>query len=69
MFAETDTESSPWHVIDGNNKKRARLNCISHILSTIPYKSIKAKKVKMPSRHDSGGYKAPDYPYKWVNKY
>ncbi len=69
MFAETDTESSPWNVIDGDNKKRARLNCISHILSQIPYKSIKTKKVKMPARQDSDGYEAPDYPYKWVNKY
>lgn len=69
MFEATDTKSSPWNVIDGDNKKRARLNCISHILSSIPYKSIKTKKVKMPDRQDSKGYEAPDYPYKWVNNY
>ncbi len=70
MFESTDTKTSPWHVINGDNKKRARLNCISHLLSQIPYKSIKAKKPKLPSRQKSDGYEAPDYPYKWVpNKF
>ena len=69
MFEETDTEDSPWHVIDGDNKKRARLNCISHLLSQIPYKSIKAKKPKLPARQDSDAYEAPYYPYKWVKNY
>ncbi|MCU7836913.1 MAG: polyphosphate kinase 2 [gamma proteobacterium symbiont of Taylorina sp.] len=66
MFETTDSKIAPWHVIDGDNKKRARLNCISHLLSQIPYEKIKAYKPKLPPRQKSGGYKAPDYPYKWV---
>jgi len=68
MFKATDSKWAPWHVVDGDNKKQARLNCISHLLSQIPYKKIKSKKPKLPSRQDSDGYKAPDYPYKWVPK-
>ena len=66
MFECTDSKWAPWNVVDGNNKKRARLNCVSHLLSQIPYKSIKSKKTKLPPRQDSKGYKEPDYPYKWV---
>lgn len=66
MFEATDSEWAPWHVVDGDNKKRARLNCISHLLSQIPYKKIKSKKPKLPPRQDKDGYKTPDYPYKWV---
>ncbi len=66
MFEATDNNISPWHVINGNNKKKARLSCISHLLSQIPYKEIKTKKVKLPKRQDSNGYVEPDYPYKWV---
>jgi polyphosphate kinase 2 len=70
MFKLTDTPTSPWNVINGDNKKRARLNCIAHLLSQIPYKEIKAKKPKLPARQKSDGYEAPDYPYKWVpNKF
>jgi len=66
MFEETDIKNSPWHVVDGDNKKRARLNCISHLLSQIPYKKIKFNKPKLPPRQKSNGYIAPDYPYQWV---
>lgn len=66
MFETTDTPWAPWHVINGNDKKRARLNCISHLLSQIPYKKIPGKKPKLPPRQDSKGYKEPDFPYKWV---
>lgn len=69
MFKATDTDWAPWNVINGDNKKQARLNCISHMLSQIPYKSIKSKKPKLPDRQDPDGYKAPDYPYKWVKNY
>lgn len=68
MFEMTDSKSSPWHVIDGNNKKSARLNCISHLLSQIPYKTINTKKIKLPLRQNRDGYVEPDYPYKWVPK-
>ena len=50
MLEYTDTPHSPWHVVDSNDKKRARLNVISHILSRIPYKRVDHEKVKLPER-------------------
>ena len=66
MFKATDSKWAPWNVVDGDNKKRARLNCISHLLSQIPYERGEFDKPELPSRQASDGYKAPDYPYKWV---
>ncbi len=66
MFKATDSKWAPWNVVDGDNKKRARLNCISHLLSQIPYEKLAFDRPELPSRQDSNGYKAPDYPYKWV---
>lgn len=51
MLDHTDQPYAPWHIVDSNNKKRARLNAIAHILSQIPYKEIKRDKVKLPKRH------------------
>lgn len=56
MFKYTDTKQSPWFVVPADNKKRARLNCISHLLSIIPYQELKHKKVKLPPRNDEMGY-------------
>jgi hypothetical protein len=50
MFDATDSKAAPWYIIRSDDKRRARLNCISHILSTIPHKKIKAEKVKLPKR-------------------
>lgn len=50
MFEATDTEDSPWYIVRSDDKKRARLNCISHLLSLIPYKRVGREKVKMPAR-------------------
>jgi polyphosphate kinase len=50
MFAHTDTKRSPWWVVNGEDKRRARLNCISHILSQIPYEDVTPKEVILPSR-------------------
>jgi polyphosphate kinase len=51
MFAYTDTEESPWHVVEGDDKRAARLNLISHLLSLVPYEHLdKAKPVKLPPR-------------------
>ena len=66
MFQATDTPWAPWHVVRSDNKKRARLNTISHILAQIPYKNVPREKVKLPKRQDPEGYKEPDYPYKFV---
>jgi polyphosphate kinase 2 len=56
MFKATDSKHAPWHVVHSDDKKRARLNCISHILSLIPYKKSRRKKVKLPKRSNKGKY-------------
>jgi polyphosphate kinase 2 len=66
MFEATDTAWAPWYVVDSNDKKKARLNLITHLLSKIPYKKVKRDKVKLPKRDKPRGYREPDYPYKYV---
>ena len=56
MLETTDSKHAPWHVIHSDDKKRARLNCISHILSLIPYKKIHHKKIKLPKRSNKRKY-------------
>jgi polyphosphate kinase 2 len=56
MFAATDTAHSPWHILRSDDKKRARLNGISHILSLIPYEKISREEVKLPKRSSRGKY-------------
>ena len=56
MLKTTDSKQAPWHVVHSDDKRRARLNCISHILSLIPYKKIHHKKVKLPKRSNKGKY-------------
>jgi polyphosphate kinase 2 len=56
MLQTTDSEHAPWHVIHSDDKKRARLNCISHILSLIPYKKVHHKKIKLPKRSNKRKY-------------
>ncbi len=59
MFAYTDTKLSPWFMVDADDKKRARLNCIHHLLSSIPYKPIEHEKIVLPERNDNKGYVRP----------
>ena len=66
MFAATDTPDSPWHVVDANEKRRARLNCIAHLLSQVPYEEVPREPVKFPKRGPKGDYVEPDYPYRMV---
>jgi polyphosphate kinase 2 len=56
MLEYTDTQHAPWFIVDSNDKKRARLNIISHILSRIPYKRVEQEKVKLPNRSDKKRY-------------
>jgi polyphosphate kinase len=59
MFAYTDTKDVPWHVVEADDKRRARLNCISHLLSLIPYEEIPYKPIKLPKKEDKIGYVRP----------
>jgi polyphosphate kinase len=56
MLDATDTKHAPWHLVRSDNKRRARLNCIKHFLSLIPYKKVASKKVKLPKRSHKHRY-------------
>jgi len=56
MLKATDTKWAPWHILRSDDKKRARLNCISHLLSLIPYEKLPRKKVRVPDRSKKGAY-------------
>jgi polyphosphate kinase 2 len=66
MFAATDTPQSPWYVVRADDKKKARLNCISHLLSVVPWKKITHEKVKLPPRQNPKGYKPAAWDYRRV---
>ena len=67
MMQATDTPYAPWYHVNADDKRRARLNCISHLLSLIPYKEVKREKVKLPKRQKRKGYREPsNRSYKWV---
>jgi len=66
MFAATDTAWAPWYVARSDDKRRARLNVIRHLLQSIDYEELPHAKVKLPKRQERGGYREPDYPYKVV---
>jgi polyphosphate kinase 2 len=66
MFLATDTAWAPWFVVNSDDKKKARLNLITHLLSRIPYKKVDREKVDLPKRQKAHGYRDPDYPYKHV---
>ncbi len=59
MFAYTDIKQAPWYVVDADEKKRARLNCISHLLSMIPYQKIEHERIALPPRQNDKGYIRP----------
>jgi polyphosphate kinase 2 len=68
MFAMTDTSWAPWYVALSDDKQRARLNIISHLLGSIKYKEPPREKIKLPERQKPSGYKDPGYPYKYVEQ-
>ena len=59
MFAHTDIKQAPWYVVNADSKKRARLNCIKHLLSMIPYQDLTPQQIKLPPRQDAAGYVRP----------
>jgi len=56
MFKATDSKHAPWIIIRSDDKRRARLNCIAHVLKTIPYKKVSRDKVRLPKRSEKGHY-------------
>lgn len=56
MLDATDTKNAPWHILRSDNKRRARLNCISHLLSLIPYKEVPREPVELPERSPHGAF-------------
>jgi polyphosphate kinase len=59
MFAHTDTKKAPWYVVNADNKKRARLNCIAHLLQHVPYQDMVPVEVELPSPQFDESYKRP----------
>jgi polyphosphate kinase 2 len=66
MFAASDTPWAPWYVARSDDKRRARLNIITHLLSKVKYKKVSTDKVKLPKRKTAKKYKASDYPFKFI---
>jgi polyphosphate kinase 2 (PPK2 family) len=62
----TDTSWAPWYVADTDDKKRGRLNIITHFLGLIPYHSVPRSKIQLPKRQKAKGYRAPNYTFKRV---
>jgi polyphosphate kinase len=59
MFFYTDTKTCPWYMVDADNKRRARLNCIHHLLSMIPYHDLTPEPIELPPRVENKGYVRP----------
>jgi hypothetical protein len=70
MFAHCDLPDSPWYEVEADDKRRARINCIAHLLSTVPYEPRKLPKPKLDSRPPVGDYKRPPRDrYRYVPDY
>jgi hypothetical protein len=59
MFVHTDIPEAPWFVVDADNKKKARLNCIAHLLSHVPYEGRPVPEIELPARQKDEGYVRP----------
>lgn len=59
MFSYTDNKQSPWYVVESDDKRRARLNCINHLLTLIDYKEVEIEQIKLPPRPKQNGYVRP----------
>ncbi len=70
MFKATDTDHAPWIVVPSDDKRRAQLNLISHILDSVPYEDLPREKVRFPKRQPQGDYRESDHPFRYVkNRY
>src|SRR4029077_9019500 len=68
MFAATDSTFAPWYVARSDDKRRARLNIITHLLKHIPYKELPREKIKLPKRQKSRGYREPNHALKFIKE-
>lgn len=59
MFIHTDTQAAAWYVVESDDKRRARINAINHLLSTIPYEHVEKPRLELPKRPESAGYRRP----------
>ena len=66
MLAATDTSWAPWYVANTDDKKRGRLNIITHLLSQVPYDPLPERTVKLPKRQRPGGYQDPHLPLRHI---
>ncbi|MGN6134306.1 MAG: polyphosphate kinase 2 [Aureliella sp.] len=66
MFAATDTAWAPWNVVKSDDKQRARLNVIAHLLSQVPYQELPREKIHLPKRQKRGDYRESNYPFKYI---
>jgi polyphosphate kinase 2 len=66
MFAATDTAWAPWYIANTDDKKRGRLNIITHLLSQVPYEPLEPRDVTLPKRQRSGGYVEPKLPLRYI---
>ena len=66
MLVATDSKVAPWFIVPADDKRRARLNCIAHFLSLIPYQEVRRTPVKLPKRQRSKGYKEPRLKHSYV---
>jgi polyphosphate kinase 2 (PPK2 family) len=64
MFLASDASWAPWYVVHSDDKRQARLNALTHILSKIPYEEAPRKKIELPKRQHRGDYKESDYPFR-----
>jgi polyphosphate kinase 2 (PPK2 family) len=66
MFQATDSSWAPWFVVRSDDKRRARLNLIKHLLGQVPYETVPREKVKLPKRQKQGSYQETNYPFKFI---
>jgi polyphosphate kinase len=66
MLLASDTAWGPWYIADTNDKKRGRLNIITHLLSQIPYKPLAPREITLPARQKAGGYREPELPLRHI---
>jgi len=66
MLAATDTDVAPWRMVRSDDKRRARLNVIQHLLEQVPYEELPRERVELPKRQEAGGYQEPDHSLRFI---